>query len=179
MHPYGISKIAAELLARQYYINFGIEIINVRFFNQTGIRRTNDVTSDFIKKIVQIDLELTEPIIEVGNLEPYRDFTDIKDTLEGIWLVTTKGTPGETYHICSNKKTQIRELLKICLNLSNKKIEVKENVSSKMRKTDEDIIIGDNSKIKKELGWDVSISLKETLKKMYEYWMVFYKNNMV
>ena len=179
VHPYGISKIAAELLARQYYINFGIEIINVRFFNQTGIRRTNDVTSDFIKKIVQIDLELTEPIIEVGNLEPYRDFTDIKDTLEGIWLVTTKGTPGETYHICSNKKTQIRELLKICLNLSNKKIEVKENVSSKMRKTDEDIIIGDNSKIKKELGWDVSISLKETLKKMYEYWMVFYKNNMV
>ena len=54
LHPYGISKIAAELLARQYYINFGIEIINLRFFNQTGIRRTNDAPSDFIRKIAKI-----------------------------------------------------------------------------------------------------------------------------
>ncbi|MHA2183168.1 MAG: GDP-mannose 4,6-dehydratase, partial [Promethearchaeota archaeon] len=42
VHPYGISKVAAELLARQYYINYGIEIINLRFFNQTGVRRLND-----------------------------------------------------------------------------------------------------------------------------------------
>ena len=170
IHPYGISKIAAELLARQYYINFGIDIINLRFFNQTGVRRTNDAPSDFIQRIVQIDLDLVDPVIEVGNLSPYRDFTDIRDTLEAIWLARTKGKPGETYHVCSNKKTQIRELLEVCLSLSNKKIEVRENVSTKTRKIDEDIIIGDNSKIRNELGWDIKYSLKETLKDMFEYW---------
>jgi len=176
VHPYGISKIAAELLARQYYINFEIESVNVRFFNQTGPRQINGVVPDFIRKIVQIELEKSDPIIEVGNLSPYRDFTDIRDTLEGIWLVVTKGRPGETYHVCSNKKIQIRELLEISLSLTNKKIKVKENVSRKLRKTDEDIIIGDNTKVTNELGWKVSIPMEDTLKDMFNFWMEYYKN---
>jgi GDP-4-dehydro-6-deoxy-D-mannose reductase len=175
VHPYGISKIATELLARQYHINFGIEIINLRFFNQTGIRRINDAPSDFIRKVAQIELELSEPVIEVGNLRPYRDFTDVKDSLKAIWIAATKGTPGETYNVCSSKKIQIRQILNIALNFSSKKIEVKENIPQKLRKTDEDIILGDNSKIKTELGWDVSIPIEDTLKEMYEYWLNYYK----
>jgi GDP-4-dehydro-6-deoxy-D-mannose reductase len=175
IHPYGISKIAAELLSRQYYLNFGIEVINLRFFNQTGPRRKGDATSDFVKKVAQIELGLSEPVIEVGNLEPYRDFTGIKDALKAIWLASTKGTPGETYNICSGRKFQIREILDIALSFSSKKIEVKENVSHKLRKTDEDIILGDNSKIKNELAWDISIPIEETLSDMFEYWLEYYK----
>ena len=100
VHPYGISKIAAELLARQYYINFGIEIINLRFFNQIGIRKINDAPSDFIRRIAKIELGQSEPTIQVGNLNPYRDFTDIKDSLRAIWLAALKGKPGETYNVC-------------------------------------------------------------------------------
>ncbi len=175
IHPYGISKVATELLARQYFINFGIEVINLRFFNQTGPRRKGDATSDFIRKVAQIELGLSEPVIEVGNLEPYRDFTEIKDSLKAIWLAATMGIPGETYNICSSKKLQIRQILDIALSFSLKKIEVKENVSHKLRKTDEDVILGDNSKIKNELGWDVSIPIEETLRDMFEYWLDYYK----
>jgi len=175
VHPYGISKIATELLARQYYLNFGIEIINLRFFNQTGIRRVNDATSDFIRKVAQIELGLSEPIIEVGNLNPFRDFTGIKDSINAIWLAATKGTPGETYNICSSRKIQIRQILNIALSFSSKEIEVKENVPHKLRKTDEDMILGDNSKIKKELGWDISVPIEETLKDMFDYWRDYYK----
>lgn len=175
VHPYGISKVAAELLARQYYLNFGIEIINLRFFNQTGIRRINDATSDFIRKVAQIELGLSVPIIEVGNLSSFRDFTGIKDSINAIWLTANKGTPGETYNICSGKKIQIRQILDIALSFSSKKIEVKENIPEKLRKTDEDIILGDNSKIKNELGWDVLIPIEDILKKIYEYWLNYYK----
>jgi len=174
IHPYGISKIAAELLARQYFINFGIEVINLRFFNQTGPRRKGDATSDFISKIAKIELNLSEPIIEVGNLNPYRDFTGIKDSLKAIWMAATKGTPGETYNVCSGNKTQIRQILNIALSFSSKHIDVKENVSYKLRNTDEDVILGDNSKIKNELGWDVSIPIEETLKDMFDYWLEYY-----
>ncbi len=177
IHPYGISKIATELLARQYYINFGIEAINIRFFNQTGPRKKGDACADFINKIVKIERELSEPIIEVGNLKPYRDFTGIRDSLKAIWLVATKGAPGETYNVCSSKKIQIRQLLNIALSFSSKKIEVRENSPQKLRKTDEDIILGDNSKIKKELGWDVSIPIEETLKDMYNYWLDYYSKH--
>ena len=175
VHPYGISKIAAELLARQYYINFGIEIINIRFFNQTGPRKIGDACADFINKVAQIELGLIDPVIQVGNLSSYRDFTGIKDSIQAIWLAATKGKPGETYNICSGRKTQIREILKIALNLSSKKIDVKENIPDKLRKTDEDMILGDNTKIKTELGFKITQSIQEILKDMFDYWIEYYK----
>jgi len=175
IHPYGISKVAAELLARQYYINFEIEIVNLRFFNQTGIRRVNDAPSDFIRKVAQIELGLKDPVIQVGNLNPYRDFTDIKDSIQAIWLAAIKGKPGESYNVCSNKKIQIRKLLDISLSFSTKKIRIEENVQHKLRKMDEDEIIGDNSKIKNELGWQPTIPIETTLKEMFNYWINYYK----
>ncbi|MBY8989925.1 MAG: GDP-mannose 4,6-dehydratase [Candidatus Lokiarchaeota archaeon] len=175
IHPYGISKIATELLARQYYINFGIEIINLRFFNQTGIRRTNDAPSDFIRKVAKIELGQSEPIIQVGNLNPYRDFTDIKDSKEAIWLAALKGKPGETYNVCSNKKIQIRRLLDIILSFSKEKIQVIKNTPQKVRKTDEDIVIGDNTKIKEDLGWVPITPIETTLKEMYKYWLKYFE----
>jgi len=177
LHPYGISKIAAELLSRQYFINFGIESINLRFFNLTGTRRTNDAPSDFIRNIAQIELGLKEPLIEVGNLEAYRDFLDVDDAVNAIWLAATKGSPGETYHVCSSKKLQIRKLLNTSLSFSSKKIKVKENVDTKLRSSDEDMIIGDNSKITNALAWKPIKSLKDTLKEMFNYWLEVYKGS--
>ncbi len=176
IHPYGISKIATELLARQYFINFGIEIVNLRFFNQTGPRKMGDACADFVRKIAEIELNLSKPIIEVGNLNSFRDITEIKDSSKAIWLAATKGKPGESYNVCSGKKIQIREILNIVLSFTSKNIEIKENLPRKLRKTDEDIIVGDNSKIKEDLGWDVTIPIEVTLKSMYDYWIEFYSN---
>jgi GDP-4-dehydro-6-deoxy-D-mannose reductase len=108
-------------------------------------------------------------------LEPYRDFTDIKDSVGAIWLAALKGKHGETYNVCSNKKIQIRRLLEIILNFSKKKIQVVENAPQKVRKTDEDIVIGDNSKIKKDLGWEPIIPIETTLKEMYYYWLDYFR----
>ncbi len=54
------------------------------------------------------------------------------------------------------------------------KIETKDNTHQKLRRTDEDIIVGDNSKIKKDLGWDVTIPIENTLKDMYNSWINIY-----
>jgi GDP-4-dehydro-6-deoxy-D-mannose reductase len=175
IHPYGISKVAAELLSRQYYLNFGIETVNLRFFNITGPRKINDAASDFVRKIVQIDLGKSDPVIEVGNLSPYRDILDVEDAISAIWLAATEGTPGEVYHVCSGEKIQIRELLNTTLSLSSKEIKVVENVKTKLRKTDEDIITGDNSKFKSELHWENKVPIQETLKRMYRYWSNYYQ----
>ncbi|MFX0186823.1 MAG: GDP-mannose 4,6-dehydratase [Candidatus Hodarchaeota archaeon] len=171
VHPYGISKIASELLARQYFLNFGIEGIILRFFNQTGPRKQNDACSEFVSKIAQIELGISEPIIEVGNLDTFRDITGIKDTLQAIWLVATKGKPGETYNVCSGRKSKIRDILNIIISFSSKKIKVIENIPKKLRKTDEDMILGDNAKIKSELGFEITQPIEVILKNMYEYWL--------
>ena len=174
VHPYGISKVATELLARQYYINFGIEAVNLRFFNQTGPRKVNDACSDFIRQVAQIDLGLKKPKMRVGNLSPFRDITGIKDSIQAIWLATKKGHPGETYNVCSGRKIKIRDVLKTALSFSEKDIEVQENTPEKLRNTDEDIILGDNTKIKK-LGFEITQSLEELLREMYNYWIEYYK----
>jgi GDP-4-dehydro-6-deoxy-D-mannose reductase len=177
IHPYGISKVAVELLSRQYYINFGIDSINLRLFNQTGPRKTDDACSDFVREIVKIELGLKKPEIQVGNLNTYRDITGIQDTIQAISLAVSKGTSGETYNVCSGRKIKIRDVLNIVLSFSSKKIKIKEQFKEKLRKTDEDIIIGDNAKIKTELGWKISIPLETVLKQMYDYWMETYKNS--
>ncbi len=177
IHPYGISKIAAELLARQYFINFNIEIINLRFFNQTGTRKENDACSDFVKKVAQIELGLIDPTIEVGNLDTIRDITGIRDTLNAIWVSAIKGTPGETYNVCSSKKTKIRDVLNTVLSFSKKKIKIIEKIPTKLRVTDEEIILGDNTKIRNELGFEITQTIEQTLKEMYDYWIEYYKNN--
>jgi len=176
IHPYGISKIAAELLARQYYINFGIDCVNIRFFNQTGPRKSYDACSEFVSKIAQIELGLTDQVIEVGNLDTFRDITGIKDAIQAIWLIATKGKPGATYNLCSGRKSRIRDILNIIISFSSKKIKIIEKVPKKLRNTDEDIILGDNSKINSELGFEITQSIEELLKDMFDYWINYYKN---
>ncbi|MFX1396069.1 MAG: GDP-mannose 4,6-dehydratase [Promethearchaeota archaeon] len=175
LHPYGISKIASELLSRQYNINFGINSVNLRFFNQTGPRKTSDACSEFISHIAKIELGLEKPVIEVGNLETYRDITGIKDTLNAIWLAATRGISGETYNICSNKKTKIRDVLEYAISLSSKKIRIIENTPSKLRNTDEPVILGSNKKTMNVLDYQTSQSLEATLEEMFQYWINFYQ----
>jgi GDP-4-dehydro-6-deoxy-D-mannose reductase len=177
VHPYGISKIATELLSRQYYLNFKIESINLRFFNLTGLRRKNDAPSDFIDSAVQIELGLKEPVLKVGSLDPYRDFLDVQDAIQAIWISALNGKPGETYHVCSNQKIQIKKILELVLGLSSKEITIEQD-DAKIRQTDEDVIIGDNSKITSELGWSPKKALKNTIKDMYEEKINYYKKNL-
>ena len=132
---------------------------------------------DFIIKVAQIHLGIAEPIIEVGNLNTYRDITGIKDTLQAIWLAATKGTPGETYNVCSGRKIYIQEVLEKILKFSDKNIKINENTEEKLRKTDEKIILGDNSKIKKELGFKISQSIDELLRETYDYWIEYFSSN--
>lgn len=178
IHPYGISKVGQELLGRQYWINFKIPTVMLRFFNQTGPRKDNDACSEFGQKVAKIVLNKAPPSIEVGNLETYRDITGIKDTIQASWLAYEKGAPGETYNVCSGKPTKISDVLNYLISLSNIKIEIKNNTPELLRHTDEPIILGDNSKISKELGFKITQDIKDVLKDIYQYWIEFYKRSL-
>jgi nucleoside-diphosphate-sugar epimerase len=177
IHPYGISKIGQELLARQYWINFKIPSVNMRFFNQTGPRKDNDACSEFGRKVAKIASRKSPPFIEVGNLETYRDITGIKDTINASWLMYEKGIPGETYNVCSAKPTKIRDVLNYLISLSEKEIEIRENTPDLLRHTDEPIILGDNTKIKQELGFSISQDINSLLTDIFNYWMKYYQTN--
>ena len=177
VHPYGISKVGQELLARQYWINFKIPAVMLRFFNQTGPRKDNDACSEFGRKIAKIERGKKPPQMQTGYLETYRDITGIKDTIQASWLAYEKGKPGEVYNVCSSKATKIRDVLDYLLSLSSKKIQVHENTPKLMRHTDEPIILGDNTKIKKELRFEITQSMNDVLSDIFEYWIEYYKTH--
>jgi GDP-4-dehydro-6-deoxy-D-mannose reductase len=174
LHPYGVSKVAQDLLAYQYFKNFGLNTIRVRIFGTTGPGKVNDVCSDFAKQIAEIECRKREPVMYVGNLEPRRDLSDVRDMVNALWLLMKKGKIGEVYNACSSKAYKIGYLLDELLKMSDTRIEVKID-PRKFRPSDEPVILGDNSKIKKDCGWRPTIPIEKTLKDILNYWRKRFK----
>jgi GDP-4-dehydro-6-deoxy-D-mannose reductase len=171
LSPYGVSKVATDLLAFQYFRSYGLKTVITRAFNHTGPRRGEVfVTSNFAKQIAEIENGTKEPVISVGNLEAQRDFTDVRDVVRAYWLAVKKCTLGETYNICSEKTWRIQQVLDLLLSLSKKKnIKVKRD-PARMRPSDVEILLGDCSKFKNATGWKPEIPFKKTMGDLLDYW---------
>ena len=169
LHPYGISKVCLDLLAREYFLDYKIPAVNVRLFNTTGPGKTNDAPSDFVRQLVAIKKGQQAPVIEVGNLKPHRAFLDVNDTVRGFYLAAAKGKRGEAYNLCAARTYQMSELLDTAIRLYGVKVEIRP-AAHLMRPSDEKVIFGSTQKIRKDTGWKPLISLEQTLKSMIDHW---------
>jgi GDP-4-dehydro-6-deoxy-D-mannose reductase len=169
LHPYGISKVCLDLLARQYFLDYKIPAVNLRLFNTTGPGKTNDAPSDFVRQLIRIKKSLQVPVIEVGNLKPRRAFLDVNDTVRGFYLAAMKGKRGEAYNICAAETYEIGHLLKTAIRLSGVKAKIRP-AAHLMRPSDERIIFGSTAKLRKDTGWKQLRTIEQTLRSMLEYW---------
>jgi GDP-4-dehydro-6-deoxy-D-mannose reductase len=169
LHPYGISKVCLDLLAREYFLKYKIPTINLRLFNTTGPGKTNDAPSDFVRQLIRVKRGLQPPTIDVGNLKPRRAFLHVDDAVRGFYLAALRGQPGEAYNLCAARTHRIGEVLRIAIALSGLKVEIR-STASLMRPSDEKIIFGSSKKIRKHTGWKAMFSIKQTLGSMLEYW---------
>lgn len=168
--PYGVSKVTQDMLAYAFYRQDNLQIIRTRSFNHIGERQTQGfVVPDFALQIVQLESnpnDLQE--MSVGNLSASRDFTDVKDVVQAYATLMDKGQPGEVYNIGSGKGYTIKEILDILINLSQMPIKVKKD-QNKYRPIDVPQVVANIDKIK-ELGWQPSISIENTLKRTLDYY---------
>lgn len=170
LSPYAVSKLAMDYLGYQYFKSYGMKIVRTRAFNHTGPRRGEVFAeSSFAKQIAEAEKGKREPIIFVGNLKAKRDYTDVRDMVNGYLLAALKGEPGEVYNICSGKAVKISEVLETLLKMSKIKVKVVQD-PARMRPSDVPILQGDNSKFRRKTGWKPKISLRKTLKDLLNYW---------
>ncbi len=170
LSPYGVSKVAQDMLGFQYHKSFGLFIVRTRGFNHTGPRRGEAfVTSNFAKQIAEIELGLRPPVVRVGNLEARRDFTDVRDMVRGYWLALERGEPGEVYNICSGRCLSIREILEGLLALSHVRVTVEED-PARLRPSDVPVLRGDYGKFARQTGWEPTIPFEQTLADVLDYW---------
>ena len=168
LHPYGVSKVAQDLLAYQYFKSDGLHSIRARIFNTTGPRKINDVCSDFTKRTVEIEKGLYDKLL-VGNISTKRAITDVRDLVIALELLSVKGEAGEVYNISGEKVYLISEIIEIIKKNSPAKIEIEVD-SRLLRPTDEPIIFGDSSRLKKCTAWEQQYPIEKTITDMLDYW---------
>lgn len=162
-HPYGVSKLAAGLLASVYWQRYGLPVVEARPFNHIGPRQAPGfVVPDFAAQLAAIRLGQQPPEIHVGNLDTQRDFTDVRDVAAAYKLLGEGGEPGEAYLICSGRPVSIRDLLDEMLDLAGVDVTVTFD-PARMKPSDTPCIYGSYDKLHARTGWSPNIPLRQSL----------------
>src|SRR5207244_2098064 len=152
LSPYAVSKVTQDLMGWQYFKSYGMHIVRARAFNHTGPRRGETfATSNFAKQIAEMEAGLREPTVQVGDLKPTRDFSDVRDIVRGYWLLLERGTPGEVYNLCSGADWSIERMLNFLIGQSTlSHIEIRQD-PARLRPSDVPILRGSRAKIESAL----------------------------
>jgi GDP-4-dehydro-6-deoxy-D-mannose reductase len=168
--PYAVSKVAQDMLGLQYHLSHQLFTVRVRSFNHIGPRQSiGFVAPDFARQIAEAEAGLQEPVIRVGNLEPQRDFSDVRDVVRGYHLLITQGEAGEVYNLGSEQARSIGELLDCLLSMASVSLEVEQDLA-RLRPADVPVMVSDCSKLRARTGWRVTIPFEKSLQDVLEYW---------
>jgi GDP-4-dehydro-6-deoxy-D-mannose reductase len=166
--PYGLSKLAQEMLARR--TNGTLAVTIARPFNHVGPRQDPMfAASGFARRIADIEQGRWAPEISVGNLDARRDLTDVRDTVRAYRLIVERGQPGRPYNVCSGSALTMRDLLDMLLARARVPIPVHVD-PARLRPNDAPLLLGDPSRLRDELGWTPRIPLEQTLDDLLDYW---------
>ena len=120
-NDYAVSKLAMEYLAKTYMDRLGIVI--TRPFNYTGVGQSNRF---LIPKIVE-HFKARAPLIELGNIDVARDFSDVRDVAQYYRLMAENPPLSEIVNLCSGQPISLENCLKLARKISGHQIEVKVN----------------------------------------------------
>lgn len=171
LSPYGVSKVAQDLLGFQYFRSYGLPVIRTRAFNHEGPRRGEVfVTSNFAKQFALMKQGKAPPVLKTGNLDAIRDFTDVRDIVRAYRLAIEKCEPGEVYNICSGRGYRIRDIVNILQEISGIAVTIYED-PARMRPSDVPMLVGNASRFRAVTGWTPTIPFEKTMEDLYHYWL--------
>jgi GDP-4-dehydro-6-deoxy-D-mannose reductase len=162
-NPYGVSKVAQDLLGQAYFLRHGLPVVRVQPFNHIGPRQNRRfVASNFAHQIVEIEQGHQPPVIKVGNLDAQRDFTDVRDVAQAYIAALDRGQPGESYVVASGIARSVRSILDGLLAHSTYQVTVEVD-PARFRVSDTPRQFGDSSKLRAATGWQPQIPFEQTL----------------
>lgn len=159
VNHYAMSKLAMEYMAMTYAAD--LPIVITRPFNYTGVGHDNRFV---IPKIVD-HFKRGAAEIELGNLDVYREYNDVRMICDAYLELLADGVSGETYNVCSGKAYSLREVLQIVEKISGTSVEVKVNPAF-VRANEVHKLVGMPAKLKKAVGDLQRPSLEDTLRWM-------------
>jgi len=183
--PYAVAKMYGFWITKNYREAYNMFACNGILFNhESPLRGETFVTRKITRGVARIKLDMQEKIY-LGNIDAKRDWGHAKDYIEGMWLMLQQDEP-EDYVLATGKTTSVRDFITMAFNEVD--ISVKwegEGVEEKgidkstgkvlveidpkyFRPTEVDLLIGDPTKAKQNLGWVPKHDLASLVKDMVQ-----------
>jgi nucleoside-diphosphate-sugar epimerase len=155
--PYGVTKLAAELLCCLYHTNFGVPAVSLRYFTVYGPRQRPDMAFNrFLRAALN-----GEPITLYGDGTQTRDFTFVADAVQATMAAGDRGEPGGVYNIGGGSRVSMIDVLSLIERVVGRPLDVRREPAQKgdMRDT-----YADTSRARADLRFAPSVTLEEGLR---------------
>jgi len=162
LSPYGVTKLAAEHLAKLYWENHGVPAVSLRYFTVYGPRQRPDMGFHrFLRAALNND-----PVTVYGDGEQTRDFTFVGDATRATLAAGSQGRPGEVYNIGGGSRVTVNQVMNLIGRVSGKSLVVHRAPEQKgdMRHT-----YADTARARQELGFEPSVTLEEGVRHQYRW----------
>ncbi len=160
--PYGKSKVAAESVALDAHRRHGLWVVCTRAFNHTGPGQSPAfLVPGLAARIAAAERDGTDEIV-LGNGDPVRDFSDVRDVVRAYALLADRGVAGETYNVCSGHGVRVGDLAERLVGRARHPLRVA-TATDLVRAVDVPVLVGDPGKLVAATGWQAEHSLDDTL----------------
>ena len=172
LNTYSATKAAADL-ALGSMAGQGLRVVRLRPFNHTGPGQTAQfVVAAFARQVARIAAGMQQPVLEVGNLEPRRDFLDVRDVCAAYVACVDRRdalVPGAIFNLASGEARRIGDILLALQELAGISAEVRVD-RLRVRATDLALAHGDGTQARNVLGWTPTTSWSQTVQDVLSDW---------
>ena len=159
-NDYAVSKLAMEYMARLWMDR--LPIVITRPFNYTGAGQG----AQFLLPKIVGHFQRGERVIELGNIDVERDFSDVRMVAKAYAALLAKAPAGEVFNVCSGTAHSLKDALAMMAEIAGYEIEVRVNPAF-VRANEVKRLQGDAGKLQRAVGPLSRIPLRETLRWMY------------
>ena len=188
--PYGASKAAARHMVKVYRESYDLFAVHSILFNHEGMKRGREfVTRKITNKVAEIkhalDKKISFETLQLGNINSRRDWSDSRGFVEGIWLIMNQDKPKD-YVLSSNETHSVKEFVQKAFDFAGvpglwsgegmdekfrlfQENTVLAEINEKFyRPAEVDLLLGDSTPAREELGWKPKISLDKMIESMVQ-----------
>lgn len=167
-NPYAVSKLAAEALCHQWALTERMRIVIARPFNHIGPGQADRfVVPALARQIAAVRRRVAPPIIDVGDIDVTRDFTDVRDVVRAYFLLLRHGVAGERYNVASGIERKVACILDELIELAGVKVEIRRD-PARLRAAEQRRAAGNPGKLKRTTGWRPQVALRDSLAAVLE-----------
>jgi len=166
--PYGVAKVFSYWITRNYREAYGMYAVNGILFNHESPRRGPTFVTRKITRAVGAILRGEQDDLRLGNLEARRDWGFARDYMEGAWMMLQADEPDD-YVLATGETHSVEDFLEEAFAYAGLDWRDYVKIDPRyFRPSEVDILIGDYSKAKEQLGWEPAVRFRELVRMMVD-----------